>query len=398
MKTIKGTRWWLLGFLAMVTGATIVTKISEYPNVATPDDNDLLLLASGPTNKNVKWSDARTAIRGGSGQAANQIMATPDGTTGIASLRSMVAADVPSLPASKITSGTFDTNRFPALVKDLGAISAVTGDLFYYDGTHLVRLPVGPEGFLFVISNGIPTYTTNIPSALVTNLTVITNNVTYLNVSQTIKVNGKSATVFSLNGTEMPIFNLKDGPAITFSVTGGTNGTPTIKLRNYLVLTAPFTADGAGAIISTNDNSSKVFGQAAFSGSAAASANFVEYRLTVPEDIDTSVDLKVERFKFRLGAADTAAHSYVISMKSVADSASFDSPTLADSVTLSFAGDASGASADVETISNVTLTGWKSAVTAGQMWVIRLARNGDSDASTQVSYSGPLVISYGSTQ
>ncbi len=107
MKTINR---WLLGFFVgtlIVTAATIVTKISEYPNVAVPDDNDLFLLASGSTNKNVKWSDVRTGARGGSGQAANQVMATPDGTTGTASIRSLVAADVPGLPTSKITSGSF---------------------------------------------------------------------------------------------------------------------------------------------------------------------------------------------------------------------------------------------------------------------------------------------------
>lgn len=186
-----------------------------------------------------------------------------------------------------------------------------------------------------------------------------------------------------------------DLPTIQSTADGGSSA---VKLKNYIVLAAPHSCDGTGAIIYTNDNTQKYFGQAAFSGSAAATGNYVEYRITVPEDIDTSVDLKVERLKIRLGAADTSGHSYVISMASVADSASFDSPTLGQSVTLTLSGDASGASGDVETISNVTLTSWKSNVTAGQLWVIRLARNGDTDASTQTSYSGPLVISYGSTQ
>lgn len=238
-------------------------------------------------------SSGTLAVTAASGQTANQVLATPDGSSGAVSPRALVAADIPA------------------------AISRITG-------------------------------------------------------TETLQNKSIAATA-----------------------AGGNN---TVKLKSFIVLAFPHTCDGAGAIIQTNDTTAKIYGQASFSGSAAASGNFVEYRLTVPEDIDTAVDLKVERFKFRLGGADTGAHSYVLTMKSVADSASFDSPTLADSVTLSFAGDASGADGDVETISNVTLTGWKSAVTVGQLWVIRLARNGDTDASTVGSYSGPLVISYGSTQ
>jgi len=432
----------LLFFVAAVLmAATVVKKVSDFPSVTTPGTNDLFLLASGATNKNIKYSDLRTSIRGGTNQAANSVMATPDGVTGTAGLRALVAADIPSLPASKIGSGTLDTNRLPALVKDLGALSGVTGDVFYFDGTHLIRLPIGPAGYLLVVSNGVPAYSTNFASGLFTNLTVVTNNVTVLNVSQTIKINGKAATVFSANGVELPIANLEDsstavlggsGTNITVNPTNLSNaqisgsaaiakskistsgtwpaadlptiqstadgGTSAVKLKNYLVLAFPHNCDGTGAIIATNDNTQAYFGQAAFSGSSATNANWVEYRITVPEDIDTSVDLKVERWKVRLGAADTAAQTYNIGMASIADSASYDSPTLGQWTALSLSADASGASGDVETVSNVTLTGWRTNVTAGRLWVIRVNRDGAGDASTQASYSGPLVISYGSTQ
>ena len=45
------------------------------------------------------------AITATSGQTANQVMATPDGSTGAMSLRALVANDIPNLDASKITSG-----------------------------------------------------------------------------------------------------------------------------------------------------------------------------------------------------------------------------------------------------------------------------------------------------
>lgn len=69
-------------------------------------------------------------------------------------------------------------------------------------------------------------WATNFDAFTVTNLTVITNNVSVLNVSQTIKVNGKAATVFSVNGTEMAIANLTNSATVTFNVSG-TNITAT---------------------------------------------------------------------------------------------------------------------------------------------------------------------------
>lgn len=49
----------------LLTAATVITKISEFPQVTTPGTNDLFLLASGATNKNVKYSDLKTAISRG---------------------------------------------------------------------------------------------------------------------------------------------------------------------------------------------------------------------------------------------------------------------------------------------------------------------------------------------
>ena len=171
-----------------------------------------------------------------------------------------------------------------------------------------------------------------------------------------------------------------------------------LKQTGYILLISPHRFDGTGAVFQTT-LSAAYFGQANFSNSADLASNWVEYRLQVPADIDTTVDLTAA-FKFRLGGADTGTHRYVISSVSVADSASYDSPTLASAINLDFAGDGSGADGDVESIAATTLTGWKAALTAGQLWVIRLARDGNAteDASTVNSYSGALVISYGKTQ
>ena len=45
------------------------------------------------------------AITAATGQTANQVLATPNGSSGALAVRALVAADVPSLPASQIASG-----------------------------------------------------------------------------------------------------------------------------------------------------------------------------------------------------------------------------------------------------------------------------------------------------
>ena len=144
----------------------------------------------------------------------------------------------------------------------------------------------------------------------------------------------------------------------------------------------------------TTDNK---YGQCKFGNATDKATNYAEYYLVVPPDIDTSVDL-VGTFKFRLGGADTGDHEYEINFDSVDNSANYGG-SLGDAVSLAYTADENGASGDVETASG-TLTGWRSAMTAGQLFVIRLARDGDhaNDTSTVDSYSGPLVIKYKITQ
>jgi hypothetical protein len=144
-------------------------------------------------------------------------------------------------------------------------------------------------------------------------------------------------------------------------------------------------------------STTRTYGHCKFGNATDKATNYAEYSLVVPPDIDTSVDL-VGTFKFILSGADTADHEYEISFDSVADSAAW-AGSLGDAVSLGYTADASGAEGDVETATG-TLTGWKAAMTAGQVLIIRVARDGDheTDASTVDSYSGPLVIKYKITQ
>lgn len=70
--------------------------------------------------------DVTLAITAKSSQTENEVLATPDGSSGAVSLRALVSGDIPSLSASKITSGTFSTAR-------LGTGTAASGK--YLDGT-----------------------------------------------------------------------------------------------------------------------------------------------------------------------------------------------------------------------------------------------------------------------
>lgn len=152
-------------------------------------------------------------------------------------------------------------------------------------------------------------------------------------------------------------------------------------------------------------SSAFLFGNASFSNSASSEApNCVGYRWAVPEDIDTSVALTVSRWKFVLGNTDTGTQSYFIAYHATADSANPPAGSVfgtgTSPIALSFAGDGSGASGDIETVSNTTLTGWASALTAGQNLVITVCRDGDAagDGSSVNSTSALLRISYGATQ
>jgi hypothetical protein len=137
------------------------------------------------------------------------------------------------------------------------------------------------------------------------------------------------------------------------------------------------------------------YGLPKFSNSADKANNYIEWVIQVPPDVDTAIDM-TGTLKLYLGGADTGDHEYILSMVSVADSAAADA-TPGTAIALAYTADASGADGDAETAGPTTLTGWKAAVTAGQLWVIRLERDGDhaNDTSTVDSYPLLVTIKYG---
>ena len=171
-----------------------------------------------------------------------------------------------------------------------------------------------------------------------------------------------------------------------------------LKMKGYLYLSHPHSCDGTGATINTTATSAD-YGHATFSNSADEAANYCEYLLMAPPDFDTAVAPRA-KLKFALTGTDTATQRFVLSMASVADSAVPGSATLVNAINMDFAGDASGASGDVETVGWTTLTSWNSSITPEQLLRVRLARDGNAtqDASTVNSTERGLVIEYGIIQ
>jgi hypothetical protein len=162
---------------------------------------------------------------------------------------------------------------------------------------------------------------------------------------------------------------------------------------NWIRLTHPHIF-GSGVTQGT-DKTLTTFGHATFSNSTDKATNYVEYYFTVPDDLDAAVDLTAV-LTFQLEGADTGDHEYELSVVSIDGSEQIDS-ALGDAVSLGYTADASGADEDIEQTAETTLTGWKSALVAGELVRLRLARDGDhaNDTSTVNSSDVELKIKYG---
>lgn len=168
-------------------------------------------------------------------------------------------------------------------------------------------------------------------------------------------------------------------------------------LRKTLKFNFARNVDGAGCTYpNTNDFTAVNLMVPRFSDSAVSNVNYCVFGVRVPKFVSASVEMTAS-LSVKLTGADTAAHTYHLGMVSVANSAALVA-TAANFITLTLAADASGSSGDVESVNDVTLTGWAAAVTAGNWWYIELRRAGSVDASTVASDLLELEINYNTTQ
>jgi hypothetical protein len=162
-----------------------------------------------------------------------------------------------------------------------------------------------------------------------------------------------------------------------------------IKRFDYVQL--PFADNGDGTNATRVTTEGATYGHFTFSSSVAKASNYIIYRFVVPDNLDTSIDLKAA-FTFRLGGSDAGSHAYAISMADCANSTSCDNPTFSNEVVLSFAGDASGASGDTEQVALTTLTTWKSSLTPGHFMAVKVARDGGAGGDTSTVNSTDLNL------
>jgi hypothetical protein len=267
----------------------------------------------------------------------------------------------------------------------LNSGSSITDRLFIYgDGGMSLNANADPGAGIFNANTGF-----RIGNAATT--------AHYLRGNGTNYIDGaiQAGDVPDLSGT----YVTAAGTYVFTNKTFDSNATGNVFKRNeYLQLGFPDNGDGTNAIRVTTEG--PTFGHYTLKNAVAKASNFVLYRFRVPDDLDTSVDLAAS-FSFRLTGADTGKHSYYISMADVTASASADLPTFSNEIALSFGGDASGASGDMEQVAYTTLTTWKSSLTAGHIIVVKLARDGSDgtlDSSTVDSNDLNLTIRYGSSQ
>jgi hypothetical protein len=266
-----------------------------------------------------------------------------------------------------------------------------------FDGS--VQIPGDATANSLTITNDL-----NVHGSIKVNTLTVTNNVQFYNntyVSNIYVTNILTAAGSSVFNT----FTAESGTVSNnLTVLGNYVGTidpaqtgTTLKQIKSLKLQFPRLVDGAGCTYAnTNDYTALTFMLPQFSGTGATNANYCDFAFRVPTDLDTSVDLTAS-LTVRLTAADTSGHTYDVGMVSIANSGAA-AGTPANFVALTVTGDGSGASGDIESVSAVTLTSWKSNLTAGQWCLLRLNRDGANDASTVASNLMELEIFYTSTQ
>jgi hypothetical protein len=124
------------------------------------------------------------AITSASGLAANSVLATPDGTTGVVSVRSLVANDIPNISAAKITTGVLSPALGGAPLGFFGdgsdgalnissGVTTLSRDQFYSSVTISGSARLNPNGFKIFVSGTLDL--TNAPANAIS-ITVVNGN------------------------------------------------------------------------------------------------------------------------------------------------------------------------------------------------------------------------------
>ncbi len=174
----------------------------------------------------------------------------------------------------------------------------MTNDFSVYNNTYvsnLYTLNTIVSNSLTVLSN---TYISNL---FVTNLYVANNE--FITNSLTVYSNTYVSNFYAFTGIITNNLTVLGNILTTFNA--DTTGS-ILKQTKFLQLQGPNYGDGVGAIPQTNNYTVSGLMHYTFSGTAAASANYVRYEIAVPEDLDTAGTIKIARFKFSTAGTSTS--------------------------------------------------------------------------------------------
>lgn len=148
------------------------------------------------------------AISYATGQAANKFLATPDGTTGALSLRSIVSGD---LPAISLTTGV--TGTLPVANGGTGAATLTANGVLLGNGTSAVSaVALSGDQLLRGVTSSAPTAAT-LPSCSGANEAINYNTTTHAFACQTITAG--TGTVTSVAQTMPSVFTVSGSPVTT---------------------------------------------------------------------------------------------------------------------------------------------------------------------------------------
>jgi hypothetical protein len=298
----------------------------------------------------------------------------PDGantTTSTIDTTTTQAVDVTATWATADANNTI-TGSIGIISDGTGLSSGTSGGVPYFSGTTTIASSAALAANALVVGGGAGAA----PSTVTTGTGVLT----------ALAANANASGGF-----------ITSAGTVSSAWAGGGN---TVVGRRYLPL--QFTRVAATSmIVNTNDPTLASYGRVRFPGnSTATNSNYAIYRAVVPIKFvgGSGQDLTVEKLTVKTAGTQTGAFTFNVGVLDIADSAAADptdSTSFANYVAVTSATLTSPAANDRFSKANVTLTGWRSALTAGDDMAICVVRN---DTNTDSLDLIDLLISYVESQ